>query len=253
MHEHNHHTYKPVLIGEILKDGQFKIISRTKGLVEPEPWSEVHEPGQGLRLGQAPGYVPEEGLMTRLLAVVASWRGSPLRPASHAQSPPTSRKALADLASTTRTSARRRSPCSAAPAIRSGSSSSPRSATATCTRARKGKDAEVVVGGAKSTKGDQEVIEIASRLRRARRWARCRWPASTEIAADRRLRIAIKPFLDADETRVQLASPDPEARRGAAVKLGHQADGRRGAGGRGGDQEGGRSPACATRWRRRWR
>jgi urea transport system permease protein len=44
-----------------------------------------------------------------------------------------------------------------------------------------------------------------------------------EIAADRRLRIAIKPFLDADETRVQLESPDPEARRGAAMKLGHQA------------------------------
>ena len=46
----------------------------------------------------------------------------------------------------------------------------------------------------------------------------------TEIAADRRLRIAIKPFLDADETRAQLASADPERRRGAALKLGHQAD-----------------------------
>src|SRR5439155_1265154 len=33
-----------------------------------------------------------------------------------------------------------------------------------------------------------------------------------------------KPFLDADETRVQLASPDAERRRGAAMKLGHQAD-----------------------------
>ena len=58
----------------------------------------------------------------------------------------------------------------------------------------------------------------------ASRWARCRWPSLIEIAADRRLRIAIKPFLDADETRLQLASPDPEARRGAAMKLGHQAE-----------------------------
>jgi urea transport system permease protein len=78
------------------------------------------------------------------------------------------------------------------------------------------------VGGAKSTRGDQEVIEIAS--------AYDRKPLGTvpvaslaEIAADRRLRIVIKPFLDADETRAQLASPDAEARRGAAMKLGHQA------------------------------
>ncbi len=87
----------------------------------------------------------------------------------------------------------------------------------------KGKSLEVVVGGAKSTKGDQDVIEIAS--------AYDRKPLGTvpvaglaEIAADRRLRIAIKPFLDADETRGQLESPDAETRRGAAVKLGHQAD-----------------------------
>jgi len=47
MHEYNHHTYRPVLIGEILKDGQFKIISRTKGLVEPEPWSKYTSPDKG--------------------------------------------------------------------------------------------------------------------------------------------------------------------------------------------------------------
>src|SRR5678809_257343 len=29
----NHHTYRPVLIGEILADGQFKVVSRSKGLV----------------------------------------------------------------------------------------------------------------------------------------------------------------------------------------------------------------------------
>ena len=86
-----------------------------------------------------------------------------------------------------------------------------------------GKTAEVVIGGAKSTKGDAELVEIASAYDRKLLGT---VPASslTEIAADRRLRIAIKPFLDADETRVQLASPDAERRRGAAMKLGHQAD-----------------------------
>ena len=86
-----------------------------------------------------------------------------------------------------------------------------------------GKSMEVVVSGAKTTKGDQDVIEIASAYDRTPLGT---VPVSslTEIAADRRLRIAIKPFLDADETRTQLANNDPEARRGAAVKLGHQAD-----------------------------
>jgi urea transport system substrate-binding protein len=47
MHEYNHHTYRPVLIGEILKDGQFRIVTRTKGLVEPEPWSKYTSPDKG--------------------------------------------------------------------------------------------------------------------------------------------------------------------------------------------------------------
>ncbi len=86
-----------------------------------------------------------------------------------------------------------------------------------------GKTVEVVIGGAKSTRGDAELIEIASAYDRKPLGI---VPVSslTEIAADRRLRIAIKPFLDADETRAQLASPDAETRRGAAVKLGYQAD-----------------------------
>ena len=33
--------------GEILKNGQFKIISRTKGNVEPEPWSKYTSPDKG--------------------------------------------------------------------------------------------------------------------------------------------------------------------------------------------------------------
>jgi urea transport system substrate-binding protein len=40
MHAENHHTYKPVYIGEILADGQFDIIWETPGLVEPEAFSQ---------------------------------------------------------------------------------------------------------------------------------------------------------------------------------------------------------------------
>src|SRR5581483_8291222 len=61
-----------------------------------------------------------------------------------------------------------------------------------------GKAVEVVVGGAKSTKGDQDVIDIVSAYDGAPLGT---VPVSslTEIAADRRLRVAIKPFLEADE------------------------------------------------------
>jgi urea transport system substrate-binding protein len=47
MDEANHHTYKPVLIGEILKDGQFKVVSRSKGLVKADPWSQYTSPDKG--------------------------------------------------------------------------------------------------------------------------------------------------------------------------------------------------------------
>lgn len=43
----NHHTHKPVLIGEIKKGGQFNIIWQTEGLVKPEPWSEYTSPDKG--------------------------------------------------------------------------------------------------------------------------------------------------------------------------------------------------------------
>ena len=39
MHATNHHTYKPVYIGKIRKDGQFDVISKSPGLVEPEAFS----------------------------------------------------------------------------------------------------------------------------------------------------------------------------------------------------------------------
>ena len=35
----NQHTWKPVYVGEILKDGQFKIIDKSKGLVKPDSYS----------------------------------------------------------------------------------------------------------------------------------------------------------------------------------------------------------------------
>lgn len=45
--ESNHHLHKPVLIGEILKTGQFRIINSTKGLVRPDPWSKYTSPDKG--------------------------------------------------------------------------------------------------------------------------------------------------------------------------------------------------------------
>jgi urea transport system substrate-binding protein len=45
--ERNHHLHKPVLIGEIKKDGQFKVVWKTAGLVKPEPWSEYTSPDKG--------------------------------------------------------------------------------------------------------------------------------------------------------------------------------------------------------------
>jgi urea transport system substrate-binding protein len=39
MHATNHHTFKPVYVGEIQEDGQFKIVWRSEGLVEPEAYS----------------------------------------------------------------------------------------------------------------------------------------------------------------------------------------------------------------------
>jgi urea transport system permease protein len=86
---------------------------------------------------------------------------------------------------------------------------------------RKGKEARGRGGGAKSNQGRPGRHRDRDPYERSRRHGA--GVDLIEIAADRRLRIAIKPFLDADETRVQLESPDPEARRGAAMKLGHQA------------------------------
>ena len=39
MDDKNQHTYKPVYIGEVLKDGQFKIVWQSKGLVKPDSYS----------------------------------------------------------------------------------------------------------------------------------------------------------------------------------------------------------------------
>ena len=47
MHESNQHTYKPVYIGEIQADGQFKIVWNSDGLVEPDSYSKLlHTPEQ---------------------------------------------------------------------------------------------------------------------------------------------------------------------------------------------------------------
>jgi urea transport system permease protein len=82
---------------------------------------------------------------------------------------------------------------------------------------------ELVIGGTKATRGDQDVIDIASAYEQEPLGA-VGLTDLKEVPADRRLRLAIKPFLDADETRAQLADSDPAVRQGAAVKLGNQAD-----------------------------
>src|SRR5262245_11652150 len=158
--------------------------------------------------------------MKRLLVLlVVAWLAGP--PASHAQSPEAI-KALVDLVVD---DADKRE---AAVAVIGGTRDPKWLEFLTALRdgnvyARgKGQDTEVVVGGAKSAKGDADMIEIASAYER-KPLGVVPLAGLTEIAADRRLRIAIKPFLEADETRTQLESSDPETRRGAAMKLGYQA------------------------------
>jgi urea transport system substrate-binding protein len=44
MDPRNHHLAKPVVIGEIKPDGQFDIIWKSAGLVDPQPWSPLTSP-----------------------------------------------------------------------------------------------------------------------------------------------------------------------------------------------------------------
>lgn len=46
MDERNHHTYKPVMIGEIRADGQFNVVYKSRGLVRALPWSQYTSPGK---------------------------------------------------------------------------------------------------------------------------------------------------------------------------------------------------------------
>src|SRR5262245_22906304 len=137
-----------------------------------------------------------------LVLLVVAWLAGP--PASHAQSPEAV-KALADLVVDDGDKRE------AAVAVIGGTRDPKWLEFLTALRdgnvyARgKGKDAEVVVGGGKSTKGDADMIEIAAAYDR-KPLGVVPLAGLTEIAADRRLRIAIKPFLEADETRAQLES-----------------------------------------------
>jgi urea transport system permease protein len=153
-----------------------------------------------------------------LVILLVAWLAGPT--ASHAQSPDALR-ALADLAVEDKREA--------AVAVLGGTKDPKWLAVLAALRDGNvytrgaGASLEVVVGAGKSTRGDQDVIDVVSAYER-KPLGTVPVSSLTEIAADRRLRVAIKPFLDADETRAQLASPDAETRRGAAVKLGHQAD-----------------------------
>ena len=48
MHADNQHTHKPVYIGEILPDGQFRVVHQTNGVVEPESYSSYLHPDGNL-------------------------------------------------------------------------------------------------------------------------------------------------------------------------------------------------------------
>jgi urea transport system permease protein len=162
--------------------------------------------------------------MSRVLVVLTiAWLVAPA--AGHAQSPatPALAAALADLAGN---DASRRE----AAVTTLGKTGDPKWLTFLAALregsvyARKpGGRLEIVVGGTKSTRGDQDVIEVFAAYDHTPLGT---VPLSdlTEVGADRALRLVIKPFLDADETRVQLRDPDPAVRQGAAVKLGNQAD-----------------------------
>ncbi|HEY0294643.1 MAG TPA: transporter substrate-binding protein, partial [Bordetella sp.] len=39
MDKTNHHLHKPVYIGEVQADGQFKVVWKTKGPIRAQPWS----------------------------------------------------------------------------------------------------------------------------------------------------------------------------------------------------------------------
>ena len=148
--------------------------------------------------------------MTRsllFLLLCVAWLAGP--PASHAQSPD-ALKALGDLA--LEDSDKREAAVAALGGTRDPKWLEFLTALRDGNVYARGKGAtrEIVVGGVKTTKGDQDVIDIATAYDR-KPLGTVPVSSLTEIAADRRLRIAIKPFLDADETRVQLASPDSEA------------------------------------------
>ncbi|HIA17973.1 MAG TPA: urea ABC transporter substrate-binding protein, partial [Planctomycetaceae bacterium] len=47
MHSKNQHTMKPVYIGEILRDGQFRIVTVSDGLISPDSYSSyLHRDGR---------------------------------------------------------------------------------------------------------------------------------------------------------------------------------------------------------------
>ena len=45
----NHHITKPVLIGEIEKDGQFNVVWKTEGLVPGDEWSDFLDGSKDLK------------------------------------------------------------------------------------------------------------------------------------------------------------------------------------------------------------
>ena len=61
----NHHLHKPVLIGEIRKNGQFKIVYETDGLVAPDPWDDITSADKDCDSCQAHGNLYSQTVVSR--------------------------------------------------------------------------------------------------------------------------------------------------------------------------------------------
>ena len=89
---------------------------------------------------------------------------------------------------------------------------------------------ETVIVGDKVTEGDKTLVPLFSAYGREPIVGADGKPVladlSTleEVPAGRSLRLALRPLIDAFSGQNDLASPDPDVRKGAAVKMGHTAD-----------------------------
>jgi urea transport system permease protein len=89
---------------------------------------------------------------------------------------------------------------------------------------------ETVIAGDKVAEGDRVLVPLYGAYGREALVGPDGGPlmadvaALTEVPASRRLRLALRPLIDALGGQAQLADPDPAVRRAAAIKMGHAGD-----------------------------